>query len=105
MSETRCACVVSRNTLRDSSVKFQFLESMTPDPMSIHAHAAPDDRARMGALSVRLRRRIGIADMSETTVVGTVVLLTVRDGRDRMARLALELSCGIAFRCCEGFTR
>ena len=104
MSETRCACVVSRNTLRDGSVKFQFLESMSLDPMSIHAHAAPDDMDGRSALSVSHRRPIDVADMSETATVGTVVLLTVRDCRDRDTRLALELSGGIAFRCCEEST-
>ena len=41
MSETHCPPSVPGNTVADGSVKFQFLESMSFDPMSIHAHAAP----------------------------------------------------------------
>jgi hypothetical protein len=52
MSETHRAPVVLPNTVADASVKFQFPESMTFDPMSIHLHAASEDSAPIASLSV-----------------------------------------------------
>jgi hypothetical protein len=97
MSETHCASVVPVNTVADGSVKFQFPESMSPDPMSIHAHAAPDDGSVIEPLSVHNRRQIDVADMSETATRGTVVGLTLYGTRGRFTRSSLEFSISIAF--------
>ena len=108
MSETHCAPFVPVNTLADASVKFQFPESMSFDPMSIHAHAAPhiashgashgpSDGSLTASLSVRTPRPIAFADMSETAARGTVVELTLCDRRGRMSFSLLEFSIAIAF--------
>ena len=76
--------------------------------MSIHAHAAPhvasqvasDDSSLMKSLSVRTRRPIAFADMSETAARGTVVELTLCDRRGRMSFSLLEFSIAIAFDGC-----
>ena len=76
--------------------------------MSIHAHAAPhiashgalhgaSDGSLTASLSVRTRRQIAIADMSETAARGTVVELTLCDRRGRMSFSSLEISIVIAF--------
>jgi hypothetical protein len=92
------------NTVAGASVKFQFPESMSSDPMSIHAHAAPlvasADSALMASLSVRTRRQIVFADMSETAARGTVVDLTLRGLRGRLSFSLLEFSIAIAFDGC-----
>jgi hypothetical protein len=108
MSETHCAPFVPVNTLAGASVKFQFPESMSFDPMSIHAHAAPQvasrgasaDGSLVASLSVRTRRRIWFADMSETAARGTVVDLTLPDLRGRMSFSLLEILSAIAFDGC-----
>ena len=108
MSETRCAPYVPVDTVADDAVKFQFLESMCLDPMSIHAHAAPqmdrqaarDDGSVSAALSVRHRRRIGLADMSETAALGTVVGLTLYGSRGQFTVSLLEFSIAMAFDGC-----
>jgi hypothetical protein len=95
------------NTVAGASVKFQFPESMTFDPMSIHVHPAPyvaprdsvatDDRAPMAAVSVCTRRAIALADMSETARRRTVLDLTLSDRRGRFSSWMLELSRWGAF--------
>ena len=95
---------VPADTVAGESVKFQFLESMSLDPMSIHAHGAPqmdlDDSAVAAALSVRHRRQIGLADMSETATHGTVAGLTLHGSRGDFTFSSLELSNAIAFDGC-----
>lgn len=54
MSETHWAPVVLADTIVDASVKFQFPESMTFDPMSIHVHAASEEGASMASRSIDL---------------------------------------------------
>ena len=116
MSETHCSALVPVNTVAGASVKFQFPESMSLDPMSIHAHAAPhiasregshgasqgasDDSSPMECLSVRTRRQSSFADMSETAARGTVVVLTLSDLRGRSTVSSLEVSISIAFHGC-----
>jgi hypothetical protein len=109
MSETGCLRVVPVNTVAGASVKFQFSESMSFDPMSIRAHAAThvasqvalqlalNDSAPMASLSVRARRQIAFTDMSETAAPGTVVDLTLYDPRGRLSLSLLEFSIAIAF--------
>ena len=104
MSETRCSPCVPVDTVAGASVKFKFPESMSSDPMSIHAHAASrvalDDSSAMPPLSVRTRRRIAFADMSETAARGSVVDLTLCDPRGRFTVSSLEFSISMAFDGC-----
>ena len=108
MSETRRLPYVPADTVGGVSVKFQFLKSMSFDPMSIHAHAArrtarrtaADDGSVAAALSVRNRRRGGLADMSETATRETVVDLTLYGSQGRFTFSSLEFSIAIAFDGC-----
>jgi hypothetical protein len=101
MSETRCAWCVPANTVDADSVKFQFPESMSFDPMSIYPHAASqtdrEDSSVTTPVSVRRRRQIGLADMSETAARGTVVHLTLYGSRGGFTFPSLEFSLSIAF--------
>jgi len=104
MSETRWAPYVPVDTVGGDSVKFQFLESMSLDPMSIHAHAtrqtAREANSVVAALSVRNRRRTELADMSETATRRTVVGLTLYRSLGRFTFSSLEFSIAIAFDGC-----
>jgi hypothetical protein len=101
MSETRRPPYVPANTVGDDAVKFQFPKSMSFDPMSIHAQAARTAARKAGsvagALSVRNRPRIELADMSETAARGTVVGLTLYGLPGRFTFSSLEFSIAIAF--------
>jgi hypothetical protein len=99
---------VPANTVGDDSVKFHFMKSMSFDPMSIHAHAARQTARQAAqkassvaaALSVRNRRRIDTADMSETAARGTVVGLTLYGSPGGFTFSSLEFSIAIAFDGC-----
>jgi hypothetical protein len=96
------------NTVAGATVKFRFPSSMSPDPMPIYApaasrvgsQAASCDSALMASLSVRTRRQMAFADMSETAACGTVVDLTLGDLRGRFSISLLEFSIVIAFDGC-----
>ena len=68
--------------------------------MSIHAYVASDGRSVKASLSVRTRRQIAFADMSETAARGTVVDLTLSDPRGRFTVASLEVSIPLAFDGC-----
>ena len=68
--------------------------------MSIRAHTAPEHSSLMASLSVRTRRQIAFADMSDTAARGTVVDLTLSDPRGRFTVASLEVSIPIAFDGC-----
>lgn len=99
---------VPANTVGGDSVKFQFLKSMSFDPMSIHPQAARQTARQANrkasfvaaALSVHNRRRIDIADMSETATGGTVVGLTLYGSPGGFTFSSLEFSIAIAFDGC-----
>jgi len=101
MSETRGLPYVPADTVGGDSVKFQFPKSMSFDPMSIHPHAARQVEWEASfvaaALSVRNRRRIELADMSETAMRGTVVGLTLYGWPGGFTFSSLEFSIAIAF--------
>lgn len=73
-----------------------------PIPMSIHVHAAPDIAlgSVTASLSVRTRRPIAAADMSETVARRTVVDLTLRERGGRFSLAALEFSIARALHGC-----
>jgi hypothetical protein len=116
MSETRRSTLVLVNTVVNDSVKFAFPRSINLAPMSIYAHVARQmvkkatretiwqtvrpDRSVPAALSVRHRRQIGLADMSETATRETVADLTLCGSRGRFTFSSLEFSIAIAFDGC-----
>ena len=61
--------------------------------------ASPEDGS-VAALSVRNRRRIELADMSETVARGTVVDLTLHGSPGGFTFSLLEVSIAIAFDGC-----
>ena len=66
----------------------------------VASHVASGDSPPMALLSVRPRRRIAFADMSETAVRETVVDLTFCDLRGRLSFSLLEFPIAIAFDGC-----